>query len=213
MTGATRFKICGLTRPEDVDGAVAVGAAALGFNFYPASPRFLQVEAAAALAARVPLWVDRVALFVDGQPESIRATAAALGSTTVQLHGRVTPELCRQLAGLRIIAAVAAKAGATLKRLEPLLGLVDAVLLDAAVPGLYGGTGQTGDWDEAAAVCRAIGPTPMLLAGGLGPHNVLQAIERVRPYGVDVASGVESAPGVKDPQRLADFAAAVRRAE
>ncbi len=213
MIGATRIKFCGFRSAEAVDAAVAAGADALGFNFHAPSARSVSLEQAAKLAARVPLWVDRVALLVDADEARIRAAAAAIGGHTVQLHGDVSPALLERLGDLRVILAVPAVAGETLARVAERLPYVAALLLDAAVPGAHGGTGQRADWAEAAAVRDALGHIPLLLAGGLTEHNVREAIEHVRPYAVDVASGVESSPGVKDAGRMAAFASAVRRME
>lgn len=205
----TRLKICGLKRAEDVAAAVAAGADAVGFCFYPPSPRYVTVETAARLADCVPLWVERVGLFVDVPAAQVAEIARRVGLDGVQLHGNVTPDDCVALRPWRVIRAIPAVAGETLARLEPVLGLVDAVLLDAAVEGRHGGTGVRADWEEAGRVRKALGDLPLILAGGLTAETVGEAIRLVRPYAVDVASGVESAPGVKDPERIRAFAAAV----
>ena len=152
-----------------------------------------------------------MALFVSAPAAEVRSTAEAIGAGSVQLHGAVTPEYCDELAGLRRIVAVQGLGGNSLVGMLSLLGCMDAVLFDAVSPGLYGGTGLVSDWDQAAETREAIAPLPLLLAGGLTPHNVEEAIAAGRPEAVDVASGVESRPGVKDAALIAAFAAAVRR--
>jgi phosphoribosylanthranilate isomerase len=210
--GATRFKICGLRRAADVDAAVAAGAHALGFIFYPPSPRAVTVDAARALTARVPLWVDKVAVFVATGPAQTLATVDAVGATCIQWHGDLTPELCRALGSRRLVWALPA-ARPSLARVAAVRPWLSAVLLDASVAGLHGGTGTLADWGAAREVCAALAPLPVILAGGLTAENVGEAIAAVRPFGVDVASGVERAPGVKDPERVRRFGEAVRRAE
>ncbi len=208
----TRVKICGVRTVEAVRAAATAGADALGLNFHPASPRYLEPDQAAELVAAVPLWVTPVALFVHASAALVRQVTAPLGVRCVQLYGEVTPELCRELPGYQIVCSVPATAEAA-ARLAPLRPWLSAVLLDAAVPGQHGGTGQTADWSVAATVREALGDLPVVLAGGLTPNNVGAAVKMVRPWAVDVASGVESAPGVKDATRMAEFVAAVRRAE
>lgn len=207
-----RFKICGVKDHAAVNAAVDAGASAIGFCFYPPSPRALAVAQAVELASHVPLWVERVALFVDAPPEQIRDTAEAIGAGTIQFHGTLTPALREALRPLRILAAVPANEQAE-QRLTALAGLADAVLLDAAVKGRHGGTGQLADWHLAWQLREAHPELPLVLAGGLNPRNVGAAIRAVQPYAVDVASGVESAPGCKDPELIRAFGVAVREAE
>ncbi len=209
----TRLKICGLRSAAAVRAAVEAGADALGFNFYPPSPRSLTVDQAAALMALAPPYVERVALFVNEPAEAIRSVTATLGCACVQLHGEPTVALCASLTGLRTVLGVAAVPGRTVAAVAPFVGAVDAVLVDAAVAGAHGGTGQVADWCEVVAVREAWPELPVILAGGLTPANVGQAIRAVRPYAVDVASGVECAPGVKDSDLIRAFAAAVRDAD
>lgn len=208
----TRFKICGVRTPADIDAAVAAGASAVGFCFHPASPRFITVQVAQQLAPRVPVWVSRVALLVDVPVLTGLLQARLALADTVQLHGTYSPSDCEEMALRRVILARQAVPGATLKGIQPYRRKIDAVLLDANVPGRHGGTGQLADWDEARRVRDLLGDLPLILAGGLTPDNVADAIAAVRPYAVDVASGVESAPGVKDPARIAAFGEAVRSA-
>ncbi|MCE8052975.1 phosphoribosylanthranilate isomerase [Halomonas daqingensis] len=202
----TRIKFCGLSREQDVADAVAAGADALGFVLWPGSKRCVDEARLATLAAQVPAFVTRVGLFVDQEPEMIARSAEHLD--LLQFHGDETPAFCagfgrpwikalRMRDDLDLHAAAEAYAGA------------QALLLDAYRPGVPGGTGETFDWSRIPANLAK----PVILAGGLGPDNVAQAIERVRPFAVDVSGGVEAAPGRKDRGLLAAFAAAVAQAD
>ncbi len=204
-TSRVRIKICGITRLEDALLAARLGADALGFNFWPGSKRYISPEAARAIIDRLPPFVAPVGVFVDGAPEEVARAAAASGVSAVQLHGDEPPAACAA-SGLPAVKALRVTGPEILDLLDRYP--VAAVLLDAPSAG-YGGSGTPCDWTVArAAAARAI----VILAGGLVPENVAQAIEAVRPYGVDVASGVERAPGVKDPDKLARFIAQARKA-
>ncbi|MBI2299499.1 MAG: phosphoribosylanthranilate isomerase [Armatimonadetes bacterium] len=207
----TRFKICGVRRAEDVRAAVAAGASAVGLCLYPPSPRAVTVDEAADLARQVPPWVERVILVVDQTPERAAELAAQVGAGWVQWHGTAEPD---ELAALpvRVMLARPAVRGETVAELRRFAGAVEAVLLDAAVAGQHGGTGRQADWAAACEVREAYPDLSVVLAGGLTPENVVAAVRAVRPYAVDVASGVESAPGVKDAARIHAFGAAVRAA-
>ncbi len=200
-------KICGITREEDARAAVDLGASAVGFVFWPASPRFIPPARAKAIVERLPPFASTVGVFVDESKEQVRRIAAQVGLSAVQLHGGETPAYAARL-GVRVIKAVRADAAA-------LAGLDDwpettTLLVDATDPERRGGTGSVADWTMASRMARR---RPMMLAGGLTPENVAQAIREVRPDGVDVSSGVESSPGVKDHAALRRFFDAVRRAE
>lgn len=210
----TRIKICGIRDVATARAAVDAGADAIGLVFVEASPRFVDLDTAAAITAALPPFVEPVGLFVDADPDVIRRTADTVGLTTLQLHGSETLETFRALRGYRLIKAIAFGVGepddfAGLLH-EPLLRgvLVDAPPRD----GLTGGTGRSLDWKKLAAVDRD-GARPLILAGGLTPGNVGEAIRIVRPFAVDVSSGVESSRGIKDPAMIADFCAAVRAAD
>lgn len=198
-----RVKICGITRVEDALLAVRLGADALGFNFWPESKRYVSPSAASAIVARLPPFVTSVGVFVNQPEAELRAIAAESGVQVFQLHGDEPPDLCSRLP-LPVIKAIAVDEVRTLSRL--LSYEVSAFLLDTPSRG-FGGSGVPFDWSLAEGVSEA---APVVLAGGLTPENVAEAIRAVRPYAVDVASGVESAPGVKDPARLARFIAAAR---
>ncbi len=202
----TRVKICGITRAEDALLAVELGASALGLNFYRPSPRYLEPGAARKIVTQLPPFVTAVGVFADeGDALRVRTAAEQGGVSAVQLHGPCFPADLSPLRSFQVIRAVAVSPG-----FDPssLVGLTaSAFLLDACEPQLIGGTGQTIDWQRAREV-RLMGCT-VILAGGLTPENVGQAIRAVRPYAVDVASGVESSPGIKDAGKLRAFFAAV----
>ena len=207
-------KICGIKTLADARAAVAAGADMLGFNFYPASPRYLDPAACAALIAalrdeliRVPILVG---VFVNMPPADVSALLDSCGLDLAQLHGDEPPEVLAAL-GIRAFKAIrpraAGEADAQLQAYCRRWPAAPDILLDASAPGLYGGSGKTADWSVAASLARR---ARLLLAGGLHPGNVAEAIAAVRPWGVDVASGVESAPAVKDPAKMAEF---VRKAK
>jgi len=200
-------KICGITSLEDAQAAVDAGVDALGFVFYPPSPRYVTPEQAAQIIQRLPPFVTTVGLFVDVALDTVNETAARCGLDRIQLHGRETPEFCRQVTRPVIKAF-------RIKNAESLVHLpgyrVSAYLLDAYVKGgLPGGTGASFAW-KLAAQARPYGP--VILAGGLTPENVEAAIVQTRPYGVDVSTGVEHAPGIKDHQRVREFIARAKAA-
>lgn len=201
--GIVRIKICGITRVEDALLSVRLGADALGFNFWPDSKRYVSPATAAAIVAQLPPFVTVVGVFVNQSEGDIRAIAAETGVQVLQLHGDEPPELCSRLP-LLVIKAIAVDEVKALSRL--LSYEVSAFLLDTPSRG-FGGSGLPFDWSLAEGVSEV---APVILAGGLTPENVAEAIRAVRPYAVDVASGVESSPGVKDPAKLARFIAAAR---
>jgi phosphoribosylanthranilate isomerase len=203
----TRIKICGLTREQDVDAALAAGADAIGFVFYPPSPRHVTPQRAAELARRIPPFVDVVGLFVNATPEAVVATCTALPINVLQFHGDEDAAYCRQFARPYLRAA----------RVRPGLDLVEfarsfpdarGLLLDAYVEG-YGGGGHVFDWTLIPPEL----PSFLVLSGGLTAANVGDAVRRVRPVAVDVSSGVEMGKGIKDHSKIAAFVAAVRKAD
>ncbi len=206
----TYVKICGITNLEDALRAAALGADLLGFVFHPPSPRYVTPETAGEIGAAVreeAPSVRTVGVFVDLPPETVRAIAAQCGLDCVQLHGSEPPAAAAYLtdAGFEVFKAFRVRDGAELDGLDRYR--VAAYLLDAYSPALPGGTGRTFDWEIAL---RAKAHGRIILAGGLTPDNVAQAIRAVRPWGVDVSTGVEAAPGRKDHSKLERFIAAVR---
>ena len=188
-------KICGITRAEDARLAVSLGATAIGFIFWPSSPRAISPLRARAIVDALPISVTTVGVFVNAGRDEIEAAADEANLQAVQLHGDETPELARSLSR-RVIKAVPLTADID-ERVNDWPGTM--LLLDAHDPAKRGGTGRLIDWDRAAAIARA---RNVILAGGLGPANVADAVARVRPAGIDVSSGVESSPGIKDPEKL-----------
>ena len=205
----TRVKICGLTRLEDAQRAVELGAAALGFNFYPHSPRCIEPAAARAIVSRLPPFVTAVGVFAnETDADHVISVARQAGVTAVQMHGPGFPALQELASAFTLVVAVAVREGFKVEELRSFNP--SAYLLDAFDPGRLGGTGKTFDWNIAREVSQY---GPIILAGGLTPENVGRAVREVRPFAVDVASGVESAPGIKDPAKLRAFFAAVTEAD
>jgi phosphoribosylanthranilate isomerase len=186
-------KICGITRPEDAEAAVAAGASAIGFVFWPKSPRHIDPHRARTIAAMLPPFVTPVGVFVDQPLDHVNDVAGLVRLGAVQLHGDETPEFA---AGVSAPVIKAVSPGRADVRAWPLRV---RLLLDVHDPVVRGGTGRTIDWTAAAAISAQ---REIVLAGGLTPDNVAGAIARVRPYGIDVSSGVERAPGIKDHGRL-----------
>jgi phosphoribosylanthranilate isomerase len=195
----TRVKVCGITTAEDAQLAVERGVDALGFVFYPASPRYILPPEAAEIIRGMPPFVASVGVFVDCPYEEIESVVAECGLTAVQLHGGEEPDFCARFR-VKVIKAFRVRD----EQLPPEIARyrTDAILLDAFREGVPGGTGKTFSW-EVAREARRHGR--IILAGGLNSENVGQAIETVRPYAVDVSSGVEMAPGKKDPRLLTEF--------
>lgn len=196
-----RIKICGLTRLADAVAAVEAGADALGFVFVPGTPRAVTVTQAAALVRALPPLVTKVGLFVNAEPSLVRDTVAAVGLDTVQLHGEEAPEFAAEFRGrTKVIKAFRVRDAASLSVLPAYRESVDAFLLDAFVAGAHGGTGAKFDW-SLALPAKALG-VPVILAGGITPDNAAEAVRQVRPFALDVSSGVEAAPGQKDPEKI-----------
>jgi phosphoribosylanthranilate isomerase len=203
----TRVKICGITRIEDASAATAAGADAIGLVFDPRSPRVVSVEQARAVAAATPPFVTVVGLFVDAAPEAIRNVLSRVNLSLLQFHGSETPEQCR-LYGRPYIKAIPMRDDVDLSVEEKRFSDAVGLLLDTFATDKAGGSGRTFDWSRVPAH-RA---KPVILAGGLTPENVGEAIRRVRPDAVDVTSGVEAAKGVKDSTKIIAFLKAVRDA-
>ena len=203
-----RVKICGITRLEDAELAVGLGAAAVGFVFWQRSPRVIDREQARAIAAALPAIVTRVGVFVNTPPADVAETVRLVGLDVVQLHGDEDVHAYRDV-GARLMKATALVDEAACERAAALPPSV-MPLIDAADDERRGGTGQGADWRRAAALASR---RPILLAGGLTAENVRRAVREVHPWGVDVSSGVEHSAGVKSPDRLRAFFAAVSNTE
>lgn len=203
----TRIKICGITREQDLNAAAAAGADALGFVFYPPSPRYVEPARAAALVRRVPPFVTRVGLFVNADVAAVRATLAAVPLDILQFHGDETAEYCERF-GKPYLKVARMRPGLDLLEYARTYPSAAGLLLDAYVEA-YGGAGQTFDW---SLIPRSL-PLPIVLSGGLTTENVASAVRGVRPWAVDVSSGVEAAKGIKDADKIAAFVAAVKNAD
>ncbi len=221
----TKIKICGIKTIKDALAAIDAGADLIGFNFYPKSPRYVEVGMCRNIMSVVRQRgrVTCVGVFVNASIAEICATMDTCGLNLAQLHGDETPEMLNKLNALAF-KAVRLSSESVDASVYPLLASVPqsvhpfaqqsvdkpVLLVDAAVKGLYGGSGVTADWNGAAALAKQY---PLLLAGGLTPENVARAVRQVKPWGVDVASGVESAPGEKDARKMVEFVKAVKDAE
>ncbi|HEX3558706.1 MAG TPA: phosphoribosylanthranilate isomerase [Pyrinomonadaceae bacterium] len=203
-------KICGITNAEDALAAVEAGADLLGFNFYSKSPRYISPREARRIAEALPRSVARVGVFVneDG-PEAIARAVSEADVGAAQLHGDETPEFCARLVEISVIKALRVGRGFSVERAS--LYKTDALLLDAYVKDAWGGTGQTFDWSVARRTREVV--AKLFLAGGLTPENVAEAVREVRPFAVDVCSGVETSPGRKSYELMRNFVEAVRAVE
>ena len=202
----TRVKICGITRAADALAAAQAGADAIGLVFYPPSPRYLSVERAREIREALPPFVQTVALFVNADAAQVSQVIGRVHPALLQFHGDERPEFCGQF-GLPFVKACRMKPGVSaLEYLRP-FSHAAAWLFDSHVPE-YGGVGESFDWSLIPAADK-----PAILSGGLSPANVREAIRRVRPWGVDVSSGVESAKGIKDAAKISAFIAEVRHAD
>ncbi len=209
VSRAPRIKICGITSPEEGEHAVESGAWAIGMVFWPSSPRAVALATAAQIAAPLRRRAELVGVFVNQTLDEVVGTAEAVGLTWVQLHGDEGPsfsEAVARRAGVKVVKAARVRAKADVQAIDAFRNL-DAHLLDAFRLGEPGGTGQRFDWGLAR---ERISNVPLVLAGGLTAENVAAGIAQTRPWAVDVSSGVEIAPGVKDPERVEAFVAAVR---
>ncbi|MDP2030064.1 MAG: phosphoribosylanthranilate isomerase [Thiobacillus sp.] len=199
---AVRVKICGITRLQDVRAACAAGADALGFVFYEKSPRNVTIETAAALLRALPPFVQSVGLFVNAEPAFIAELLKAVPLDLLQFHGDETPADCERY-GRPYIKAVRVNRDTDLLKCAAEFDSARGLLLDAYVPGVAGGTGERFDWGLIPPGL----PDSVILSGGLTPDNVAEAVRQVRPWAVDVSSGVEASKGIKDAQKLAQFIA------
>jgi phosphoribosylanthranilate isomerase len=202
-----RIKICGLTRNQDVQVAVAEGADALGFVLYAPSPRAVTAEQAASLIKHAPAFVTTVALFVDESAEEIYRALDVCSFDLLQFHGDESPEFCRQF-NRPYMKAIRVRSAEDIHRAVQQYPDTKALLLDAYVENLPGGTGQAFDWRLIPELS-----IPWVLAGGLNANNVADAVNQVKPFAVDVSGGVEASKGIKDVQKIKDFISEVRHVE
>ena len=202
-----KVKICGITNLDDATAAVEAGADALGFMFYEPSPRNVQIECVAKIVQKLPLWVLKVGVFVDPDPELVMTALGNCGLNLLQFHGEESPDFCASF-GVMSMKAFRVKDEESLAQIPSYR--TDVYLLDSYVAGKQGGTGEKFNW-ELAVEAKKFGK-PIFLAGGLTPQNVGEAVRKVQPYGVDVSSGVESSPGKKDHDKIWNFIQAARKA-
>lgn len=205
-----RVKICGLTTPQDAAAAIEFGADALGFNFFPGSKRCVRRETAGDWIAALPETVEKVAILVNPTWEEAMAAAKTAGITALQLHGAESPEFCGRLMedGIRFEKAIPVTDANSVANVPDFF--TRTLLLDSAGAGEFGGSGRPFPWEIARNFVKANVHLRVILAGGLTPENIAEAVSLVRPFGVDVTSGVESAPGRKDHGRMRAFIAAAR---
>ena len=216
----TRVKICGITRIEDGLAAAHAGADAIGLVFWPGTPRCVGLEQARSIVAAVPAFVTIVGLFVDPQPEAVRTVLGAIPLDLLQFHGDEPPELCASF-GRPYIKAVPVRPGSDLLQYASRFSGARALLFDAFQPGgMPGGTGTTFDWNEVPRQLTDTSSRRLILSGGLTPSNVAAAIRQLRPWGVDVSSGVEVTgddgrprQGIKSPIKILAFVREVRSAD
>ncbi|MGM8062253.1 phosphoribosylanthranilate isomerase [Vogesella indigofera] len=205
---SVRIKVCGFTRVEDAVAAARLGIDAIGLVFYDKSPRHVGIAQAQAIIAALPPFVTVVALFVNASREEVENVLAQCAIDVLQFHGEESPAFCRSFRR-PYLKAVRVQPGTDLQTLAAQYHDARGLLTDAFVEGAHGGTGKTFDWTLIPVQL----PLPLILSGGLDEHNVADAVRRVQPAGVDVSSGVEAGKGIKSPQRVADFVAAVRVAQ
>ena len=196
----TRVKMCGFTRAEDALYAAGLGVDAVGLVFYPASPRFVEINMAAQIARALPAFVSVVALFVDAEWALINEVLLQVRVDCLQFHGHEPPESCR-IYNKPYIKALRMHEGVDLAAQQTAYADACGLLLDAYHPGVPGGTGAVFDWELIPKINRL----PIILAGGLTPENAERAIRKVNPYALDVSSGVEAAKGIKDPEKMTAF--------
>lgn len=207
MQAPCRVKICGITRGEDALAAARLGADALGFVFYAASPRAVDALNARNIIASLPPFVTTVGLFVDADASAVANVLRHVRLDLLQFHGQEAPEYCAQF-GLPYLKAVRMKPGLNLLQYMSSYTGAAGILVDSYVEGIAGGTGATFDWDR---IPREL-DTPLVLSGGLDSDNVVAAIAAVQPWAVDVSSGVEASKGIKDPTKMASFIQGARNA-
>lgn len=209
-----RVKICGITCEKDLMAVVNAGADAVGFVVdVPSSPRNLTLEKAGSLIRKVPIFVESVAVTVPGNIDSLIRICEELRPNAIQVHGNNVldfPETSKKILNARLIRAIPTKPNSVIKTALEASISFDAILLDSYVTGKHGGTGRIHNWEISKQVRQAIFPKPLILAGGLTPENVGDAIRIVQPYAVDVSTGVESSPGIKDPEKVYKFINSVR---
>ena len=200
-----KVKVCGITRLEDALSACSFGADAVGFILYPKSKRFIKPKEVRKITSQLPPFISKVGVFVNEDPRDVLEILSYAHLDFAQLHGDETPEECDYVGAHRVIKVFRLKNGDEVEKIEPYVGKVRAILLDTYDSKVYGGTGRPFNWEIAVKVRETFPEIPVILSGGLRPENVKRAVETVNPYAVDVSSGVEREPGVKDPEKVEQF--------
>ncbi|RUM44462.1 MAG: phosphoribosylanthranilate isomerase [Desulfurobacterium sp.] len=205
-----KVKICGLTGLKDALYALEAGADALGFIIYEGSKRFIKVTDVRHITSQLPPFVTKVGVFVNEDPRKVLEILSYAHLDLAQLHGEEPPEVCNYIGANRVIKVFRLKSLDEVEKIRPYIGKVRAILLDTFSEDSYGGTGKTFNWDIAKAVKEKFPEVPLILSGGLNPENVASAVKEVKPFAVDVSSGVEESPGKKDPKKVEAFIKAAK---
>ena len=200
-----KVKVCGLTNLEDALFACHSGADALGFILYPKSKRFIKAKEVRKITSQLPPFVTKVGVFVNEDPRDVLEILSYAHLDFAQLHGDETPEECEYVGANRVIKVFRLRSVDEVEKIEPYAGKIRAILLDTFDSKVYGGTGKPFNWEIAVRVKKTFPQIPLILSGGLNPENVKRAVETVNPYGVDVSSGVEAEPGIKDREKVERF--------
>lgn len=200
-----RVKICGITNLSDALICAESGADAVGFILYPKSKRFVKAKEVRRITQNLPPFIFKVGVFVNEDPHAVLEILSYANLDFAQLHGDESPEECEYIGRERVIKVFRLKSTDEVEKIEPYVGKIRALLLDTYSESSYGGTGKTFNWEIARAVKERFPQIPLILSGGLNPENVRDAIKEVNPYAVDVSSGVERAPGIKDREKVELF--------
>ncbi len=200
-----KVKVCGITNLNDALSACHSGADAVGFILYPKSKRFIKAKEVRKITSQLPPFLTKVGVFVNEDPRDVLEILSYAHLDFAQLHGDETPEECDYVGASRVIKVFRLKSEEEVEKIRPYVGKVRAVLLDTYDSKVYGGTGKPFDWKVALRVKEEFPELPLILSGGLTPENVKRAVETVKPYAVDVSSGVEAEPGVKDGEKVRAF--------
>jgi len=208
MSQRTRIKVCGITRPEDGVTAVSLGADAIGLVFYPPSPRYVSIEQARVVVDALPPFVTTVGLFVNAAIDEVKSVIEQVPLSLLQFHGDEGADYCNSFA-MRYIKAIRMEDGTDLHRIVDEFSSAAGLLVDSYQPGIPGGTGESFDWKRIPEKLTL----PLILAGGLAPSNILEAVTTVQPYAVDVSSGVEVSKGIKDSVKMSQFIQGVAKAD
>ena len=200
-----KVKVCGITRLEDALFVCQSGADAVGFIIYPKSKRFIKAKEVRKITSQLPPFITKVGVFVNEDPRDVLEILSYAHLDFAQLHGDETPQECEYIGANRVIKVFRLRNEEEIEKIKPYIGKVRAILLDTYDSKVYGGTGKPFNWEIAIKVKETFPEVPLILSGGLNPENVGRAVKTVKPYAVDVSSGVETEPGIKDRDRVKAF--------